>query len=142
MSTKTPEKHKNILTFQSEFRPALPVVHGSKDYREFRASLEEMDRLLVNTGIEKRVILAHVYKKDSDPSPKRFTFLYTNSQLAIRYSILLVLTGLSSRKLSCRVADSQLFQWFTHTANVDGIKPFSKSTIERYEKMFPNEELA
>jgi len=61
---------------------------------------------------------------------------------ALRYSILLALTGLSYRVLSQRVADSILFQWFTHASEIDGVCPVSKSTIERVEKIFSNEEIA
>ena len=30
---------------------------------------------------------------------------------------------LSHRKLSCTMADNALFQWFTHAASVDGVRP-------------------
>jgi len=42
----------------------------------------------------------------------------------------LALTGDSFRVLSRRVADSVLFQWFTHTSQIDAVRPVSKSTIE------------
>ena len=32
------------IPFQPELRPELPVINGAKDYREFRATLEEMDK--------------------------------------------------------------------------------------------------
>lgn len=40
------------------------------------------------------------------------------------------------------MADSNLFQWFTHTSFVDGARPVSKSSLERFEKIFPKGELA
>ena len=40
------------------------------------------------------------------------------------------------------MADSLLFQWFTHTAFVDGVRPVSKSTLERFENLFPDGEVA
>ena len=43
-----------IVAFQTELRPELPEINGSKDYREFRATLEDMDRILVKSGIEYR----------------------------------------------------------------------------------------
>ncbi len=48
----------------------------------------------------------------------------------------------SFRKLSRQVADSLLFQWFTYTAFADGVRPISKSKLERFEKIFPESELA
>ncbi|MBE0574954.1 MAG: transposase [Desulfuromonadales bacterium] len=66
---------------------------------------------------------------------------YKTLRQALRYSILLALTGLSHRALSHRVADSVLFQWFTHTSEIDGARLPSKSSIERFEKLFPSEEI-
>ncbi len=57
-------------------------------------------------------------------------------RLALRHNILLSIAGLSFRQLSQRLADSHLFQWFTHTGFIDGVRPVSKSTLERFEKLF------
>ena len=130
------------IAFQPELRPELPVVFGAKDYREFRATLEEMDRILTITGIEQRFIMKRIHAMDGPLSQKRLQWHYRTLRLALRYSILLGITDESYRDLSRRVADSQLFQWFTHTTFVDGVRPVSKSTIERFEKMFSSEEIA
>ena len=131
------------IAFQTEFRPALPVVFGAKDYREFRTTLEEMDRLLTITGIEDRMITQHLKSFAAAHPEKQFRQpSYKMLRQALRYSILLALTGLSYRVLSQRVADSVLFQWFTHASEIDGVCPVSKSTIERFEKIFSNEEIA
>ena len=131
----------NTINFQPELRPALPTVFGAKEYREFRATLEEMDRILTVTGIENRFIMRRINAMDGPLSPKKMQWHYRTLRLGLRYSLLLGITGDSYRKLSCHVADSQLFQWFTHTSAVDGIRPVSKSTIERFEKMFPDKEV-
>ena len=131
------------IAFQTEFRPALPVVFGAKDYREFRTTLEEMDRLLTVTGIEDRMIVQHLKSFATAHPEKKFQQpSYKKLHQALRYSILLALTGLSYRVLSHRVADSVLFQWFTHASEIDGVRPVSKSTIERFEKLFSNEEIS
>ena len=130
------------IAFQTEFRPALPVVFGAKDYREFRTTLEEMDRLLTITGIEDRMIARHLKSFAAAHPEKQFRQpSYKMLRQALRYSILLALTGLSYRVLSQRVADSVLFQWFTHASEIDGVRPVSKSTIERFEKLFSTEEI-
>ena len=130
------------IAFQTEFRPALPVVFGAKDYREFRETIEEVDHFLTATGIEHRMLVTHLeFATESCPGnhrPKSYKIL----RRALRYSILLALTGLSHRDLSHRVADSALFQWFTHTSEIDGVRPSSKSSIERFEKLFPAEEIS
>lgn len=131
----------NTITFQSELRPALPVVIGAKDYREFRATLEEMDRILTATGIEDRFIMMRMKKLEKGLSQKQLQWHFQKIRLALRYGILLGLTGKSYRELSRQVADSHLFQWFTHTSSVDKIRPVSKSTLERFEKMFSTDEM-
>jgi len=134
----------NIIAFQPELRPELPKlskVNGSKDYREFRATLEEMDRILTKTGAEQQFILKYINSLNSDLSGKRFQFHYRTARMALRYSILLGITNESFRVLSRHVADSILFQWFTSTASVDKADPVSKSSIERFEKMFDQSEV-
>ncbi|MDP7023773.1 MAG: hypothetical protein QGH42_05970 [Kiritimatiellia bacterium] len=131
-----------IVAFQPELRPALPPVFGAKDYREFRATLEEMDRILTATGIEERFIAKRIEALEGDLTPQRRHGHWRTFRMALRYSILLGITCDSHRELSRRVADSQIFQWFTHTTFVDGVRPVSKSTIEHFEKMFSDEDIA
>jgi hypothetical protein len=105
-----------------------------------------MDRILVVSGIENRFITRQI-KKLEQHDGKRMSARCAQRhgrtfRLALRYGILLAITGDSFRKLSRQVADSLLFQWFTHTSFVDGVRPVSKSTLERFEKMFPDGELA
>jgi hypothetical protein len=126
-----------ILSFQPSLRPALPAVHGAKDYREFRDTLIEMDRILSETRLEDRLILDRINSLElSELSSKRREHYWRSTRLALRYSILRALTQESFRDLSSHVADSQIFQWFTHTSFVDGIRPVSKSSAERFEKYF------
>ncbi len=136
----------DIIAFQPELRPALPCVFASKDYREFRATLVEMDRILSVCGIENRFIARQI-KALEERDGKRLSARRAQRhgctfRLALRYGILLAITQASFRKLSRQVADSLLFQWFTHTSFVDGVRPISKSTLERFEKIFPEGELA
>ena len=130
------------IAFQTEFRPALPVVFGAKDYREFREMIEETDHFLTVTGIEHRMLTRHLKSLAETCPAKHRPKSYKTLRQALRYSILLALTGLSYRALSHRIADSALFQWFTHTTEIDGVRPSSKSTIERFEKLFPGEEIS
>jgi hypothetical protein len=134
----------DIIAFQPELSPELPrlsKINGSKDYREFRAVLVEMNRILVKTGAEHQFILKHINNMDSELSGKSIQFHYRTSRLALRYSILLGITNESYRVLSRHVADSILFQWFTGTASVDKADPVSKSSIERFEKMFDKDDV-
>lgn len=130
-----------IIHFQPEFRPALPVVFASKEYREFRTTLEQMDRILQKTGIEKRCVAEKIASFEKPLTSSQMQRHAKTLHMALRHSLLLGVTGLSYRKLSQQVADSHLFQWFTHTNFVDAVRPVSKSTVERFEKMFSSEEI-
>ncbi len=132
----------NIITYQNELRPVLPTVFGAKDYREFRKTLEEMDHILTATGIEHRILTQKIIEKNPHLSMKRQQNLYRRFRQALRYGILPGITELSYRKLSFRVADSHLFQWFTYTDSIELIRPLSKSAIERFEKLFSGEEIS
>ena len=101
-----------------------------------------MDHILEVTRIEHRFIWRCIDAMTPPLSPHRIQRHYHTLRLALRYSILLAITGDSYRVLSRRVADSQLFQWFTNTAQIDAIRPASKSSIERFEKMFSENEVA
>lgn len=131
----------NNITYQQELRPVLDTVFGAKEYQEFRQTLEEMDRILEVTGIEPRLVTQKIMDMDPHLSRERQQSLYRRIRQALRYDILLGLTGLSFRGLSLRVADSHLFQWFTYTDTLGPVRPLSKSTIERFEKLFSDEEI-
>ena len=131
-----------IVPFQPSLRPGLPEVHGAKEYCDFRDTLIEMDSILVYSGLENRFISERLSALDrADLSAARQQFQWRTSRLALRYSILHALTQQSFRTLSRQVADSQIFQWFTYTSFVDGIRPVSKSTAERFEKFFTPEQI-
>lgn len=132
----------NIINFQPEFRPALPCVFASKDYHEFRAILIEMDRILSGSGLEDRFIRERIEALGKPLSAKQAARHSMHLRLALRHGILLAVTGLSFRELALRLADSHLFQWFVHTGKIDVVRPVSKSTIERFEKMFDTDALA
>jgi IS5 family transposase len=129
----------SIVTYQPEFSPALPTVFGPKEYNEFRRTLEAMDRILTKSGLENDFIVRHLRLNlhHGDKPKPRFCVV----RRALRCSILLAITGVSYRELSLRMADSMLFQWFTGMAKIDRICAVSKSTLERYEKMFSNQEI-
>ncbi len=57
----------------------------------------------------------------------------------MRCTIAKELTGLSFRKLTCRLADSSLLQQFCFLDKYGIVKVPSKSTLERFEKMIPEE---
>lgn len=127
----------SIIQFQPEFRPALPEVKGPKEYSDFLRRLVHMDTVLNSSGLEQEFIKQKILNtppEESRPSAQAL-------RRALRYNILLGVTTDSKRKLAMHVADSPLLQWFTYTGFVDIARPASKSSIDRFEKLFEAEEI-
>lgn len=59
------------MTYQDEFCPAHPSVFAGKDYREYRADLETVGRILKQSGIENNIIFSKIDNEYSDLSFER-----------------------------------------------------------------------
>ena len=140
----------NTLSLQLELRPALPNVYGALDYREFRDSLIKIDEVLTKSGLEHKLVMEALNQcvENKDVNVKKFynsneaTFHYKKLKHALRCNIARHLTGESYRQFSIRIADSELFQWFTNINDFNNRKAISKSSLERYEKYFDETMLA
>jgi hypothetical protein len=134
----------NTVPFQLEFRPEIPNVYGTLDYREFRETLIKIDEILVQSGLEQELVTNALNKYAAQNQVNRFkffnsnqvTFHYKKLRHALRCNIARHLAGESYRLFSIRMADSSLFQWFTSISAVGCRKAISKSSLERYEKYF------
>jgi hypothetical protein len=133
-----------IVALQQEFRPALPNIYGTIDYREFREQLIKIDEILTQTDLEHELVSealtqfveTHSLDAASFFQSKKASFHYKKIKHALRCNIARHLTGESYRLFSIRLADSTLFQWFTGISAFGCRKAISKSTLERYEKYF------
>jgi hypothetical protein len=140
----------NNVPFQLEFRPELPNVYGTLDYREFRDTLIKIDEVLTKSGLEHKLVTEALsqYVTNNEINANKFynskesTFHYKKLRHALRCNIARHLTGESYRQFSIRLADSELFQWFTSISAFGCRKAISKSTLERYEKCFDEAILA
>ena len=119
----------HTVPFQPDLRPALPCVFGAKDYREYRDTLVEMDRILAESGLEDAFVRRHLDACFEKEGERRRIFRAKVARKALRHAILLAVTGLSVRELAMRLPDSPLFAWFTGSVQIDGVRPASKSTI-------------
>jgi hypothetical protein len=140
-----------IVSYQPELSPALREVTGNVDYTEFRESLERIDRLLIDSGIECGFVLSHMeaYEKDlvahaesmgklpRQISEKERGKVQEQAVKALRCNVARELTGESARGLSVRLADSELLQWFCRIDRMDVVRVPSKSALDRYEKLVP-----
>ena len=108
----------NTVSFQLEFRPELPNVYGTLDYREFRDTLTKIDEVLVKSGLEHSLVTETLnqYVANNKPNATKFynskevALHYKKLKHALRCNIARHLTGESYRQFSIRLADSELFQ--------------------------------
>jgi len=139
---QTKERHMIKITFQPELRPVLRNVIGPKDYREFRGILLESSRILHEAGLEDAFVSRYLSTHAKGIVSQRVLESHAKTVVkALRHSILLSLTGLSCRELATRLADSDLFRWFVGVDKVDGSRTYSKSTLDRFAKMFDDSEI-
>lgn len=139
-----------ILPFQPSLRPELPNVYRVKDYENFRAVLIKIDKMLTEGGLEQRLVegalTRHVAQNKLDANvfyaSGHADRLARYLRHALRCNIARHLSGESYRAFSLRLADSQLFQWFTHINEFNRCKAISKSSLGRYEKAFDQDELS
>lgn len=140
----------NKIPLQLDLSPEVPNVYGTLDYREFRDTLVKIDSILVKSGFEDELISEaldqYLVKNELNPSKfynsKQAAFHYKKLKHALRCNIAHHLTGESYRLFSIRLADSELFQWFTGISAFGNRKAISKSSLERYEKLFDEKMLA
>jgi len=95
-----------------------------------------LEEHLVNKALQKWTLDHN--KKAEFQNSKLYAFHWKNFQYALRCNIARHLTGESFRSFSVRLADSNLFQWFTRINTFSNRKAISKSTLERYSKYFDN----
>lgn len=140
----------NNIPLQLELRPEVPNVYGTLDYREFRYTLIKINEILIKSGLEHKLVSEaldqYVIKSELNPfgfyNSNQASFHYKKLQHALRCNIARHLTGESYRLFSIRLADSELFQWFTSISAFSCRKAISKSSLERYEKLFDEKMLA
>ena len=132
------------LTIQQDLRPALPHIYDNIDYREFRETLVKIDEILEKSGLENQLLEKALAQFIALSNEDKSEFINTSSdeklwkqmQFALRCNISRHLTGESFRKFSIRLSDSQLFQWFTKIHYFTKKKSISKSSLDRFDKLF------
>jgi len=146
---------KKMVPEQMDLSRELPVVMGNVDYEEFAWRLEEIDRLLRVSGIEDEFIDTALFgweqegreraKKDDrqyrEPSAKNLSRMQGIFREALRCNIARLLTEKEYRPFSMRLADSTLLQWFCRIKRFETIRVPSKSALERYDKVAPEENI-
>ena len=128
------------IRLQMEFRPALPVVIGNKDYRQMRELAERIDDVLTRSGLEAEMI-EKVLGPRQAVSAANWARAWQQTQIALRCTIARHLTIKAHRVFSARLADSPLWQWFCRIDRLESVRVPSKSALQRYEAQWSAAEI-
>jgi hypothetical protein len=140
-----------LVPEQQHFRPIIPTVYGNIDYRRWQNQLVRIDEILRSGLVEasfQRLALANrntLEKSAAEKDQRNFRNLSTAEQesfqklssQAMRCNIAQTLTGESYRGFACRLAESQLLQWFCGLDRLDTIHIPGKSALQRYSEWIP-----
>jgi hypothetical protein len=133
-----------IIPFQPHLPQALPTIEGNVDYRHWRDQLLRLEQLLIDSGLQTQLL-----EKDLErwlaPRKKVNFRAQQNHQLhsrrALRCNLARQLLGEDFRGFAARLADSPLLQHFCALDEMGCVKVPSKSTLERYDKWWPEKEV-
>lgn len=139
---KNPSPATPILPFQPTLCPALPVVLGNGDYRDFECQLRRMDQLLIASGVETSFVeqcLARYDRQFPAATTKARARHQRHSYRALRCNVLRGLLGEDYRGLSRRLAECPLFRWFCGLEELAAVRVPGKSTLQDYAHWLPAE---
>jgi hypothetical protein len=137
---KNPSPAAAILPFQPTLCPALPVVLGNVDYREFEFQLRRVDQLLIASGVEKSFVeqsLARYDRQFPAATTKARARHQRHSYRALRCNVLRGLLGEDYRGMSRRLAECPLFRWFCGLEELAAVRVPGKSTLQDYAHWLP-----
>lgn len=141
---KNPSTAAPILPFQPTLCPALPVVLGNVDYRDFERQLRGIDQLLLASGVEKSFVAQSLARYDQQfpaAKTKARARQQRHSYRALRCNVLKGLLGEDYRGMSRRLAECPLFRWFCGLEELAAVRVPGKSTLQDYAHWLPAETL-
>lgn len=141
------------LSFQPELCAALPPVSGNVDYRDWRDTLERLDRILREAGLEADFAGRYLEQWEQEwvtrrerrgraagpLTPRQRRRLERYARQAFRCNLARTLTGEPYRDFAAHLADSPLLQRFCLCAAIEQVRVPSKSSLERFDKIAPAE---
>ena len=133
-----------IIPFELPLPQVLPTIEGNVDYRQLRDQLLRIDSLLLTSGLETRFMeqdLTHWLGQRKTLSAKAQQNRQVHCRRALRCNIARSLIQEDYRGFAARLADSPLFQHFCGLSEVLCVRVPSKSTLERYDKWWPQAEV-
>jgi len=139
----------NLLPFQTQFRTPLAIVKGNVDHTKFECQLKRIDEILRKSGVEEE-FMERSLSDGSEESKKRLKEASESTRLnaqkhsrqALRCNIARTLMGESVRNFSILLAGMPLLQRFCEMDAWGGeVRVASKSTLDRYARWLPKEEM-
>ena len=130
-----------VIPFPAELRPRLPTIVGNVDYLTLRHRLEQIDSLLLDSGLERqfvqRALQGWLPAAGRAPSAREQQKFQQRCRRALRCTILRTLLQEDYRGLSCQLAGNPLYQWFCWIDALDQIRVPSKSELQRFAHWLP-----
>ena len=129
-----------IIPFELPLPQVLPTIEGNVDYRQLRDQLLHIDALLLTSGLETHLMERDVKTwlgKCKRVSAKAQQSRQLHCRRALRCNIARLLIAEDYRGFAARLADSPLLQYFCAVSELPCITVPSKSTLERYDKWWP-----
>jgi hypothetical protein len=133
-----------IIPFELPLPQVLPTIEGNVDYRQFRDQLLRIDSLLLTSGLETGLMekdLARWLGQRKKVGAKAQQNRQRHCRRALRCNIARSLLTEDYRGFAARLADSPLLQWFCDVSELPFISVPSKSTLERYDKWWPQTDI-
>lgn len=133
-----------IIPFELPLPQVLPTIEGNVDYRQLRDQLLRIDALLLTSGLETRLMeqdLVRWLGQRKQVGAKAQQNRQLHCRRALRCDLARSLLAEDYRGFAARLADSPLLQWFCGVSELPCITVPSKSTLERYDKWWPQAEL-
>lgn len=130
-----------IIPFSDELRLRLPTVVGNVDYNTLRLRLEQIDQLLLASGLETEFLNLSLERwlasSSSAPTALQQEKFQLRSRRALRCNLLRTLLQEDYRGFSCQLAGNPLYQWFCLAGGLDVVQVPSKSELQRYAHWLP-----
>ncbi len=146
---KDKRKHTamNILALQLEFDKEVPDnVSGNAEYAELRENLMDIDRLLLESGVEDKTIIFFMDKAQAECPTKPLTYkakarIQKRAIFALRAFVLRKLSKLSYREFAAMLALAPLYQAFCKINRWVDVRIPGKSKLQADEHVLHESEI-
>jgi hypothetical protein len=127
----------SIIPFPTDLRPALPTIVGNVDYLQFRERLEQIDRILLDSGLETAFVEECLkdWPRQGQATAREQQKFQQRAARALRCNLLRTLLQEDFRCFSCQLAGNPLHQWFCGIDALDKVRVPSKSELQRFAGM-------